>query len=110
MAEANLAACLKQIMSSPNLTEKKTQCYHCGEPCPNDKILVAEKQFCCEGCKMVFQILNQSDLCDYYNLNENPGISQRINIRKDKFAFLDEDKIQVQLISFRDDKQLHITF
>lgn len=59
---------------------------------------------------MVFQILNQSNLCEYYNLNENPGISQRINVRKDKFAFLDDEKIQLQLISFQDEKQVHVTF
>ena len=59
---------------------------------------------------MVYQILNQHGLCDYYNLNENPGISQRIKIKKDKFAFLDEEKIMLQLVSFRDEKQLHVTF
>lgn len=59
---------------------------------------------------MVYQILNQSDLCDYYNLNENPGLNQRIKVRKDKFAFLDDEKIQLQLVSFRDEKQVHITF
>ena len=59
---------------------------------------------------MVFQILNQSDLCDYYNLNVNPGISQRIKVRKDKFAFLDDEKIQLQLVSFRDQQQVHVTF
>ena len=59
---------------------------------------------------MVFQILNQNELCDYYNLNEKPGISQRVRVRKDKFAFLDDEKIQVQLISFRNDKQVHVTF
>lgn len=97
-------------MPSTNLTTNKLQCYHCGEVCLNDKIHLLEKNFCCEGCKMVYQILNQSDLCEYYNLNENPGISQRIKVRKDKFAFLDDEKIQLQLISFRDDKQVHVTF
>ncbi len=97
-------------MPSSNLTVNKTSCYHCGESCPHEKISLEEKKFCCEGCKMVFQILNQSDLCDYYNLNENPGISQRIKVRKDKFAYLDDEKILLQLISFRDDKQVHITF
>jgi Cu+-exporting ATPase len=97
-------------MPSSNLTVNKTSCYHCGETCPNAKIAWEEKKFCCEGCKMVYQILNQSDLCDYYNLNKNPGISQRIKVRKDKFAFLDDEKIQLQLISFRDEKQLHVTF
>lgn len=59
---------------------------------------------------MVFNILNQNDLCDYYALNENPGISQRIHVRKDKFAFLEDEKIQQQLISFRNEKQVHVTF
>ncbi len=97
-------------MGSTVVTDQHLHCYHCGETCPNEKIHSAEKIFCCEGCKMVYQILNQSDLCDYYNLNENPGISQRIKVRKDKFAFLNDEKIQLQLISFQDDKQVHVTF
>jgi Cu+-exporting ATPase len=97
-------------MPSPKPTSQKIQCYHCGEACPDEKVRAAEKYFCCEGCKMVYQILNQSDLCDYYNLNENPGISQRIHVREDKFAFLDDEKILLQLIHFRDEKQVHVTF
>jgi Cu+-exporting ATPase len=97
-------------MASPVITNQQLHCYHCGETCPNDKIQLQEKKFCCEGCKMVYQILNQHGLCDYYNLNENPGISQRIKVKKDKFAFLDEEKIMLQLVSFRDEKQLHVTF
>lgn len=91
-------------------TTNNTQCYHCGEPCLTEQIRLEEKEFCCEGCKMVYQILNESDLCEYYNLNENPGISQRIKVRKDKFAYLDDEKTQLKLISFRDDKQVHVTF
>lgn len=97
-------------MASPVITDQQLHCYHCGETCANEKIHVAEKIFCCDGCKMVYQILNEGELCEYYNLNENPGINQRVHVRKDKFAFLDDDKIQVQLISFRDDKQVHVTF
>lgn len=59
---------------------------------------------------MVFQILTETDLCDYYNLNKNPGISQQIKVRKDKFAFLDDKKIQNQIISFSNDEQIQVTF
>ncbi len=97
-------------MALPVITDQQLHCYHCGETCANEKIHVAEKIFCCDGCKMVYQILNEGELCEYYNLNENPGINQRVHVRKDKFAFLDDDKIQVQLISFRDNKQVHVTF
>lgn len=59
---------------------------------------------------MVYNILNENALCDYYSLNKNPGINQRITVRSDKFSFLEDEKIQDQLISFRDDEQMHITF
>ena len=81
-------------MNSIKETSHKTYCYHCGESCFTNNISVEEKFFCCEGCKTVYQILNESNLCEYYNLNDNPGISQRIKIRKDKFAFLDDEKSQ----------------
>lgn len=98
-------------MLSPGRTAiQQLHCYHCGENCPTDKIQLEEKHFCCEGCKMVYQILNEHSLCDYYSLNENPGISQRVKVRKDKFAFLDDEKIERQLVSFKDEKQLHVTF
>ena len=59
---------------------------------------------------MVFQILSKSDLCDYYDLNQNPGITLKVPIREDKFAFLDEPKISQQLVSFQNEEQVHVTF
>ncbi len=84
-------------------------CYHCGEEC--DTIIKAHsKEFCCEGCRSVYEILNKSGMCDYYEISNNPGTSQRIAVRDDKFSFLDDDKIQSSLISYKDDEQIHITF
>lgn len=97
-------------MALTTITQQQSHCFHCGETCTAGLIHIEEKDFCCEGCKMVYRILNQQDLCEYYNLNANPGISQRISVRRDKFAFLDDEKIQAQLISFRDENQVHITF
>jgi Cu+-exporting ATPase len=94
----------------PTITGKKMQCYHCGEDSFTDKIRFDEKIFCCEGCKLVYQIINQNNLCDYYSLNENPGVNQRVPVRKDKFAFLSDAKIQQQLISFKDDNHTQLSF
>jgi Cu+-exporting ATPase len=85
-------------------------CFHCGEVCPTANVSAEDKHFCCEGCKMVYQLLNKSGLCDYYALNENPGLNQRIPVRKDKFAFLNDESIQRQLITFTNEQQTHITF
>ncbi len=85
-------------------------CFHCGEVCPTVNITAEDKHFCCEGCKMVYQLLNKSGLCDYYSLNDKPGLNQRIPVRKDKFAFLEDEAIQQKLITFSNDRQTHITF
>ncbi len=87
-----------------------TNCYHCGENCNNNKIRLEEKVFCCDGCKLVYEILNENNLCTYYDLNENPGLSQKIKVRENKFSFLDDNQIQQKLIQFTDGKQTHVTF
>ncbi|HEY9256936.1 heavy metal translocating P-type ATPase metal-binding domain-containing protein, partial [Chitinophaga sp.] len=81
-------------VSSP--THTKSTCFHCGENCPDKDIMLQDKIFCCQGCKMVYEILHQYDLCEYYDLNSKPGINQRITVRGDKFAFLDDEKIAQQ--------------
>lgn len=87
-----------------------TNCYHCGEANPNNAILLEEKAFCCQGCLAVFQLLNQSGLCAYYELNQNAGINKREIGRSGKFDYLDDETVQQQLISFRNDTETHIRF
>ena len=90
--------------------EPVVNCFHCGEDCTDQPILAQDKAFCCDGCKMVYEILNQTGMCDYYQLSNNPGTSQKIRVREDKFAFLDDSKIQASLLSFTNDKETHVNF
>lgn len=92
------------------LIQTTVKCEHCGESCTHREIRIAEKIFCCEGCKSVYQILNESGLCDYYVLNSNPGISKKTKVRPDKFAYLDNPQIAASLIYFRNEKQVHVLF
>ena len=59
---------------------------------------------------MVYEILSQNDLCEYYKLNEKPGVTQKIKVRGDKFAFLDDSSIEAKLVSFKDDQYVHVNF
>lgn len=92
------------------ILNQQTSCYHCGDSCSNLSYAIGDKYFCCRGCQSVFEILNENDLCDYYALNQRPGIEQKTAIRKDKFAFLDNADIKKKLIQFTDGTQTHITF
>ncbi|XZF14975.1 heavy metal translocating P-type ATPase [Chitinophagaceae bacterium MMS25-I14] len=82
--------------------QSTTICYHCGTPCLNKKISIADKYFCCEGCKLVYEILDQNGLCNYYHIQNHPGLSQVKAKRADKFSFLDQQEIATQLYSFTD--------
>ncbi|WP_090655271.1 heavy metal translocating P-type ATPase [Parafilimonas terrae] len=88
---------------------KAVTCYHCGEDCTS--VVISDgRNFCCEGCKMVYAILNKNGLCDYYAISQNPGSSQRIKVRENKFAFLDDEKISAPLLNYKDAHQTFITF
>lgn len=84
-------------------------CYHCGDTCNSKPIVAHDHNFCCEGCKMVYEILNSKGLCSYYDLNSNPGIAQKITVRADKFSFLEDVAIIQKLIDFTDGKQTNVT-
>ena len=68
-------------------------CYHCGDPCAEEHRVHDGKDFCCHGCEAVYDLLNEAGLCDYYALEQKPGVKQRASadevehpIGTDKFA------------------------
>ncbi|MBX2899405.1 MAG: heavy metal translocating P-type ATPase metal-binding domain-containing protein [Cyclobacteriaceae bacterium] len=81
------------------LVAQKAACYHCGQPCEEDAFKVDEKDFCCFGCKMVYEILSENNLCEYYAFDKNPGITLR-HIPEATFSYLDEVAIRKQLLEF----------
>ncbi len=90
-------------------TQNIITCFHCGKDCQSEKIATDNKLFCCNGCKMVYEILNENELCAYYDLNEHPGIDRIITARKDKFAFLDQKEIKEKLIQYTNGKQTQLS-
>jgi Cu+-exporting ATPase len=93
-------------------TQEKKQliCYHCGDDCTDDTIAVEEKIFCCTGCRIVFEILAEKNLCNYYSIEQNPGISPVSNEAKERYRFLDEEEIKLKTLDFSDGKTGRITF
>jgi Cu+-exporting ATPase len=87
----------------------KEHCYHCGADC-EVHIQVEDKFFCCDGCKMVFQLLDENGMCKYYDLSEMPGLSAKGKFASEKYNYLDSIAIQDQLIQFKLDDQAHVVF
>lgn len=73
-------------------------CYHCGDPCNRIHISYDEKDFCCNGCKTVFEIFQQNELSYYYELQDSPGSTP--DTIEGKFDFLNSPEIVESLVTF----------
>lgn len=79
----------------------KMICYHCGDECPDDSISLNEKIFCCNGCKTVYEILNQHNLCNYYSIDQNPGITRKYQVKRN-YEFLNDPDLKQKMTDFSD--------
>lgn len=85
-------------------------CYHCGDTCEDQSICADEHNFCCQGCKQVYLLLNENNLCTYYNLDENPGLKAKGRFLSERYAYLDDEASVRQLIQFSSEEQVNVTF
>ncbi|MBS1741925.1 MAG: heavy metal translocating P-type ATPase metal-binding domain-containing protein [Bacteroidetes bacterium] len=88
---------------------KSPECYHCGEQCET-VITIDDKHFCCEGCKQVYLLLNETNLCSYYDLDKNPGIKAKGKFTSERFGYLDDAELQKKIVQFSSDTQTNVTF
>lgn len=84
-------------------------CFHCGDICPDDKVFIEDKFFCCNGCKSVHILLSENDLSHVYE-EAKVGSSSNKKFGKDEFAFLDDSIIIDKLIKFKIDTRSRVVF
>lgn len=84
-------------------------CFHCGQKIESEKIAFDDKDFCCLGCKTVYEILNVKGLDNFYAMNPDAGIrpDDKSNFH---FDFLDTPEIFEKVIDFSDDGVTVVTF
>ncbi|MFY8020489.1 MAG: heavy metal translocating P-type ATPase [Bacteroidia bacterium] len=90
--------------------QEKLACFHCGDTIQHTHLEFDNKDFCCNGCQQVYALLSENNLCEYYNLQESPGINRKNPVSKVKFNFLEDEQIKSQLIQYADEKISRITF
>ncbi len=76
-------------------------CFHCGlDIIIEDEIIFDTKNFCCNGCKTVYEIFRLNNLICYYDFEKSPGATpQEIN---GKYDFLDNESIVSKLLEFEE--------
>ncbi|MCH7409225.1 heavy metal translocating P-type ATPase metal-binding domain-containing protein [Belliella sp. DSM 111904] len=96
---------------SLHIANQTTTCYHCGEYCIDEILYADEKPFCCTGCKLVFEVLSENDLCTYYEIENQPGQPQKVSVANDnRFDYLDDTDVKTKLLDFQNEEVSHVTF
>ncbi len=79
------------------------ECVHCGQDCGKNPVIFDEKPFCCNGCSLVYQILSEKKLNQYYEMMPTPGIRlDQENSAGTRYAYLDQEEIGSKLLDFSD--------
>ncbi len=86
-----------------------TTCAHCGDPCSTE-ILDGDEAFCCAGCRSVYVLLRDHDLCTYYDLGSNPGISMKKGAVRTDMEALDDPAIFRTFVEYSDLRFVRVRF
>jgi Cu+-exporting ATPase len=91
---------LEEVKVAQPTTRKVENCFHCGGSIEDEHLIFDDKDFCCLGCRTVYEILNENDLCGYYDLEKNPGIKLKSRSYEGKFDFLEQADVKARLLDF----------
>lgn len=87
------------------MTEK--DCFHCGDEIIGKPIVYNDHEFCCNGCKGVYQLLSENNLGEFYQLEKNAGTRPSAN-SSDKYNYLDVESIRAKFIEFEEGESARI--
>jgi Cu+-exporting ATPase len=91
---------------------EELKCIHCGNSCGKSPVIFDENPFCCSGCSTVYQILHASQLKQYYQIEQMPGIRIEDGKRPadETYAFLDLDQFKVKILTFSEGAISKVSF
>lgn len=98
MSSQTIRGIRREIDSS---LKDEEHCYHCGSDFEEIIVEAHEHKFCCEGCKTVYEILDENGLNNYYGIENNPG-NKILKSIGNKYAFLENEEVEQGLLDFKD--------
>ena len=68
-------------------------CFNCHDDLRGQTLTFDDRAFCCEGCRTVYQILNENDLCTFYALDDAAGLSQKNRKNSYTYNYLNDPSV-----------------
>ncbi|MEP2771465.1 MAG: heavy metal translocating P-type ATPase metal-binding domain-containing protein [Fulvivirga sp.] len=89
---------------SEHLIAEQVVCHHCGDTCEQERIIYDDKNFCCPGCRAVYELFIDTGLQDIY-----ADASRLKPEDHGKYDYLDNLEIANALHDFRSEDHNAIT-
>ena len=86
---------------------KAVCCKHCGLPCQDQLIKVNDYAFCCQGCASVYALLNDNNLCQYYQ-DGNGNTPESVN--GSDLTYLNDSVTQNKFVVFKQGTTIQFKF
>jgi Cu+-exporting ATPase len=90
-------------------TAQRVLCYHCGDTCREEHLVHDEKDFCCQGCRAVYGLLQESGLCDYYAISDQPGVKEKADVTELRPELFDIPEVRDRLVEYSEDGITRVT-
>lgn len=88
------------VVGTKQVFMETKKCYHCGDDCATKPIYFEDKNFCCNGCKTVYDIFSSNNLSYYYDIQAAAGATPKAT--EGKYDFLETESIIDRLTEFND--------
>ncbi|TVR38655.1 MAG: HAD family hydrolase [Cryomorphaceae bacterium] len=95
-------------MDSTRKKRQQKNCFHCGDTFAGRAIEMDDRQFCCQGCATVYELLSENGMDAFYTLEDRPGVRVEA-LDRDRYAFLDLPEVAQRLLQFEEGKHARVT-
>lgn len=96
-----LACYFEYLSHKKNKFMSEQSCFHCGITIvKSEEIIFDDKNFCCNGCKTVYEIFSLHDMTCYYDFEKSPGATPK-DIQG-KYDFLENEAILAKVLEFQE--------
>src|SRR5437763_593910 len=99
----------RQTTCVPDLEPAPDHCFHCGTLCRGAALIREDKNFCCQGCLTVFELLTENGLGHFYQLAEAAAPRVKAGAKEEQFAYLDESAVRDRLVDFANHRITRVT-
>lgn len=108
-----ISSCSVHFPGLCNVEQKElTQvaCFHCGDPCTGEHRVHDGKDFCCQGCEVVYDLLNEAGLCNYYELAGQPGVKVQASVDEQRPELFALEEVRAKLVEFSEEGITRVRF